>query len=107
MRRGNEPYRSYAAIEDVFNLPDDIRQFQLMCRIILRVAADLIVLAIKALHVAMGEKDVANSISTGDYRLLTSVGENRANTESGATPAVTQIIGVAFSVAVAGTTGAV
>jgi hypothetical protein len=57
------------------------------------VVADLVILAIDTLQIAVCEKDVANPMLAADNRFLAPVDTNRGNTELRTAPAITGCTG--------------
>jgi hypothetical protein len=54
------------------------------------ITADLVILAVYALQVAIGKENIANSFITGYYRFFTLVDKNGRNTERRIGLAITQ-----------------
>ena len=90
MRRGYEPHSFNPLVEERRDLPDHLRQFHVSNQAPDAVVADLVVLAIDALEVAIGEKNIAYALTPADGRLFSPVDADRSNVEPGIGPAKTR-----------------
>ena len=103
----DEAHASDPALQGPFNPPDDLVQSELMLDDGSVVAADLIVLAIKALHVAAREEYVADAVRAANGGLLALVDADGAHAEAGRRAAIAEGPIQASCVAVAGAARAV
>lgn len=107
MRRRDEADQVDAAIEDGFDASEDIGKVGKFLLGRLAVAADFVVLAIDALHVAAIEEDVADTAWAGKYGFLAAVWEDRGDGKTDAALAETELGRVAVGMAIARADGAV
>jgi len=107
MRRRNKTHDIDPGIEDPGNLPDHLLQGHFVRTVIQTVVADLMVLAVDALQVAMGKEDVADALRTADDRLFATVSIDGGNAESGSGLAVSPVFSEAVCMTASRTEGTI
>lgn len=107
MRRRYKANSFDSLVEDGLDLISHILSIQLRKAPADAVIADLMILAVDTLQVAVGEKNIADPFRSADDRFFTPVNADTGDVESGITPAKTIFILQAVNMAITRAPGAI
>jgi hypothetical protein len=90
VRGRDEADDAYTVIEDPLDTVDDLIERELLTEVLPLIAADLVVLAVGALHVAVGEEDVADPVFSAQDRFLPGMLADRGDMVTDTSLAITE-----------------